>query len=141
MRPRNWSVPNTNRRVQSCRTSWPRLSSDSGLTPPSPEEMALALGVDLREMADALKMLLGRGEVVRVGRTFFFSRLAIDDLRERLRAFLIARGAISTQEMKALAGGSRKVRHSPGRVLRCRKADASSRGRSSTPRPADPASA
>ena len=106
--PRNWSVSTVQPTRSAIGERVAAIVTNSGLAPPSPEEISVALGVDLRETADALKMLLGRGEVVRIGRTFFFSRLAIDDLRERLRAFLIARGAISTQEMKALAGGSRK---------------------------------
>jgi selenocysteine-specific elongation factor len=84
------------------------LLSQSGLTPLSPEEMASALGAQAPKIAEALKVLLGRAEAVRVGRELVFSRRAIDDLREQLRAFLFDRGTISTQEMKALVGGSRK---------------------------------
>jgi selenocysteine-specific elongation factor len=81
--------------------------SKAGLSPPFPQELASALGLEVSKTAQALEILLRRGEAVRVG-NLFFARRVIDELRERLRAFLIERGAITTQEMKALVGGSRK---------------------------------
>jgi selenocysteine-specific elongation factor len=80
----------------------------AALAPPSPREMASGLGVEAPKVAGPLEYLLRRGEAVRVGPDLFFSRRAIDDLRERLRVFLGERGQITTQEMKTLVGGTRK---------------------------------
>jgi selenocysteine-specific elongation factor len=80
----------------------------AGLAPPSPQELATALRVPPARTSAALDVLRKRGEAVRIGGSLFFARRTIDELRERLRAFLVAHGSIDTQQMKALVGGSRK---------------------------------
>jgi selenocysteine-specific elongation factor len=79
-----------------------------GLAPPSPQELAAVLGVPPARTTAALDVLRKRGEAVRIGGSLFFARRTIDELRERLRAFLVEHGSIDTQQMKALVGGSRK---------------------------------
>jgi selenocysteine-specific elongation factor len=85
------------------------LLAAAGLSPPPPTEMAGALGVEAGALAEALRALVARGDAVRVGRELFFDRGALDDLRARLRAFLVERGTITTQQMKALVGGTRRT--------------------------------
>jgi selenocysteine-specific elongation factor len=80
----------------------------AGLAPPSPQELAATLAVAPARISAALEVLRKRGEAVRIGGSLFFARRTIDELRERLRAFLAEHGSINTQQMKVLVGGSRK---------------------------------
>jgi selenocysteine-specific elongation factor len=82
--------------------------ADAGLAPPLPAELAAALALDPGRLTPVLDSLVKRGEVVRVGRTLFFARRPLDEVRDRLRAFLVENGSITTQQMKSLVGGSRK---------------------------------
>ncbi|HEY7375342.1 MAG TPA: selenocysteine-specific translation elongation factor [Polyangia bacterium] len=79
----------------------------AGLTPAGPAELAAALGAPAPAVSAVLARAIRRGEAVPVG-ALVFARPAVDDLRERLRAFLAAHGVITTQQWKALVGQSRK---------------------------------
>ena len=63
--------------------------------------------MEVARINEALAVLVRRGDVVRV-KDLYFSREAIDGLRDRLRAFLAERGQITPQEWKAMAGVTRK---------------------------------
>jgi selenocysteine-specific elongation factor len=58
--------------------------------------------------AEAVEILIRRGELVRVKADLCFHRPAVDELRERLRAFLSRAGQITPQEWKELTGQTRK---------------------------------
>jgi selenocysteine-specific elongation factor len=85
-----------------------RALEQAALGPPSPKEMAATLGAPLPAVVEALGILVRRGQVVRLKADLFFWRPAVDELRARLRAFLVDRAQITPQEWKALVGGSRK---------------------------------
>jgi selenocysteine-specific elongation factor len=85
-----------------------RALDQAGLGPPSPKELALAVGAEAGAVLEALGILVRRGQAVRVKADLYFGKGAVDGLRDRLRAFLAERGQISAQEWKALVGASRK---------------------------------
>jgi selenocysteine-specific elongation factor len=85
-----------------------RTLDKAGLGPPSPRELAAAVGAEAGAVLEALGILVRRGQVVRVKADLYFGKGAVDGLRDRLRAFLVERGQISAQEWKALVGASRK---------------------------------
>jgi len=79
-----------------------------GLTPPWLAELPAATGLPEAEVAAVLKLLLAEGAVVRVSAELWFDAVAVAGLRERLVAWLKARGTISTGEFKELVGATRK---------------------------------
>ena len=83
-----------------------RTLEQAALGPPSPRDLA---GSDDQEaVIEALAILVRRGQVLRVKADLFFWRAAVDDLRDRLRAFLVSHEQITAQEWKALVGATRK---------------------------------
>jgi selenocysteine-specific elongation factor len=80
----------------------------SGLAPPWNNELPAKLGVPAGETAAALEILIRRGDLVRIKPDLCFHRAALDQLRERLRGFLIRAGQITPQEWKELTGQTRK---------------------------------
>ncbi len=79
-----------------------------GLTPPWLTELPAATGLPDAEVTAVLKLLLAEGAVVRVSAELWFDAVAVAELRERLVAWIKARGAISTGEFKELVGATRK---------------------------------
>jgi selenocysteine-specific elongation factor len=71
-------------------------------------ELAKALALPAERVVALLKLLVAEGAVVRAKDDLYFSAVAIDDLRTRLRAFLTAKGEITTPEFKQLTGATRK---------------------------------
>jgi selenocysteine-specific elongation factor len=80
----------------------------AALAPPWSHELAGKLNAGPAEAADALEILVRRGELVRLKPDLCFHAAALGALRERLRAFLTAAGQITAQEWKELTGQTRK---------------------------------
>jgi selenocysteine-specific elongation factor len=80
----------------------------ASLSPPTLAELAKALALPAERVVALLKLLVAEGAVVRAKDDLYFSAVAIDDLRTRLRAFLTAKGEITTPEFKQLTGATRK---------------------------------
>jgi selenocysteine-specific elongation factor len=80
----------------------------AGLTPPDVSELSRTLGEPEARVLAALRLLEGEGRAARVSAELYFDPAALTGLRERLVAFLVERGEISTQEFKELVGASRK---------------------------------
>ncbi len=75
-------------------------------------EKLCAAGVETPRPAElpkaALEVAVRAGRIVRVRSDYVVERGVMDDLRERLRAFLREHGQITAQEWKGLTGASRK---------------------------------
>ena len=79
-----------------------------GITPPYFKEICQSLNVEARDARDVLQLLVEENQLVKVKEDLYFQRKAIDDLKERLVAFLRDKGAITTPEFKDMTGASRK---------------------------------
>ncbi len=79
-----------------------------GITPPYFKEICQSLNVEARDARDVLQLLVEENQLVKVKEDLYFERKAIDDLKERLVAFLRDKGAITTPEFKDMTGASRK---------------------------------
>ena len=79
-----------------------------GLMPPYFTEICQSLEVAPRDARDVLQLLVEDKQLVKVKEDLYFQRAAIEDLRERLVAFLRDKGAITTPEFKDMTGASRK---------------------------------
>ncbi len=78
------------------------------LSPPSPEEVAQADGLDLDLTRSMTRLLLEEGEAVEVAENVILSRDAIEEARRRLREHLEKEGALTASQAKTLLGSSRK---------------------------------
>ena len=79
-----------------------------GITPPYFKEVCQSLKVEAREAMDVLNLLVEDNQIVKVKGDLYFERQVIDELKERLVAFLREKGAITTPEFKDMTGASRK---------------------------------
>jgi selenocysteine-specific elongation factor len=79
----------------------------AGLGPPRDGPLAGELGVPADQIAAAIKLLVEEGTLVRVA-DLYFSRQHLEDLRQRLVAFLQQEGQITPPQFKELVGQSRK---------------------------------
>jgi selenocysteine-specific elongation factor len=80
----------------------------SGLGPPSAKELSEQLQAGEKEVQEILSLLADRGSVVKLKGGVYFHRDPLEELRERLVAFLKEKEKITTQDFKALTGVSRK---------------------------------
>jgi len=81
---------------------------DGGTNPPDLAEAAKVLGVDARRVEKLLRLLLGRGRLVRIPDGKIFHADAIDGLKRRLRAHRATSATIDIGAFKDLSGTSRK---------------------------------
>ena len=79
-----------------------------GLEPATPRDWAEALGVAPESLDDLLGHLVRDGSLVRAPGGFYFDRVAVDELRERVVTHLRDNGSLDTPAYKALIGTSRK---------------------------------
>ncbi len=123
-----------------------RLRADAmiaGLEPPSLRDWASELGVETQELRDVLAHLERDGSLVRAPGDFWFDRVAVDELRERVIATLESAGSLETAAYKDLIGTTRKwavplmelfdaehltVRRGEARILRRKSGDKSGDG-------------
>jgi selenocysteine-specific elongation factor len=81
----------------------------AGLDPPSPRDWSQKLGIELDHFRDLLAHLERGGDLVRAPGDLWFSRDAVDALRERVVAHLKSHGEIDTAAYKALTGTTRRT--------------------------------
>ena len=81
---------------------------DGGLTPPYFKDVCRQLGADAKPAQDVLQLLVEGGHLIKVKEDLYFHRQAIDNLKEKLVAFLKEHGAITTPQFKDMTGASRK---------------------------------
>jgi selenocysteine-specific elongation factor len=80
----------------------------SGLQPPYFKELAKSLDADAKRARDVLMHLVDAGSIVKVKEDLYFHVKAINDLKNRLVAFLEAQGEITTPQFKEMTAVSRK---------------------------------
>lgn len=80
----------------------------AGLTPPYFKDVCQDLDVSGNIGQDVLKVLIGEGMIVKIKEDLFFHKPAVDDLKDRLVAFLKANGEITTPQFKEITNVSRK---------------------------------
>jgi selenocysteine-specific elongation factor len=80
----------------------------SGLSPPSVKELSAQLKASEKEVEEILALLVNGGSLVKLKDGVHFHQDPLQELRERLIAFLKEKGTITTQDFKALTGVSRK---------------------------------
>lgn len=81
---------------------------EAGLAPPLPAVLAETTGADPASVAAALKLLADEAHVTRVGGRLCFAAEHLDDLEQRLVAFLTEHGEITAPQFKELVGQTRK---------------------------------
>lgn len=79
----------------------------AGLAPPRPAELQAALGAPEKGVKEAVELLTRSGALLKIA-DLHFDRAAVAALKEKLIAFLAARGQITAQEWKDLVGQTRK---------------------------------
>ena len=79
------------------------------LDPPSPRDWSQRLGLSLDHFRDLLAHLERSGDLVRAPGDLWFSRAAVDALRERVVSHLKSHGEIDTAGYKALTGTTRRT--------------------------------
>jgi len=80
----------------------------SELTPPYFKELCKTLDIDPLQAKGVLMLLVGQGLIVKTKEDLYFHSEAIDNLKNRLVEFLLAKGEISTPQFKEMTGASRK---------------------------------
>jgi selenocysteine-specific elongation factor len=81
----------------------------AGLDPPSPRDWAERLGVSAERFRDLVAHLEREGELVRAPGDLWFARAAVDELRERVVAYLRDHGEIDPAAYKSLTETSRRT--------------------------------
>jgi len=81
---------------------------ESGLQPPFFKDVATALPGTPRQHQDVLEWMVSQGILTKVKEDIYFHTAAIQDLRQRLTAFLRENGEISTPQFKDMTQASRK---------------------------------
>ncbi|MBC8443907.1 MAG: SelB C-terminal domain-containing protein, partial [Deltaproteobacteria bacterium] len=80
----------------------------NGLTPPYFKDVCSAFDLDPSVARDILMVLVDEGRVIKVKEDLFFDVAAIEKLKSRLVEFLKQNNEITTPQIKALTGVSRK---------------------------------
>jgi selenocysteine-specific elongation factor len=80
----------------------------NGLTPPYFKEFCKTLGLDETQSKQVLHVLVDEGLIVRIKDDLYFHQEAIQMIKKKLVAFLIAHGEITTPQFKDMTGASRK---------------------------------
>ena len=80
-----------------------------GLEPPSPKDWAAQFGLAPAHLRDLLAHLERQGDLVRAPGDLWFSRAAVEGLREKVNAHFERAEELDTQTYKALIGTSRRT--------------------------------
>ncbi len=80
----------------------------SGLTPPFFRTVCQEIGLDKKTAKDVLQMLIDEKGLVKTKDDLYFDAGAMEDLREKVVAFLRENGEITTPQFKDMTGISRK---------------------------------
>jgi selenocysteine-specific elongation factor len=81
---------------------------DAGLMPPTPKDLSGTMGASEKRILEILTHMAEKKDLVKVKQDLFFDKTAIEDLRQRLVAYLKDKGEIGTPEFKDMTGASRK---------------------------------
>ncbi|QEM69614.1 selenocysteine-specific translation elongation factor [Geobacter sp. FeAm09] len=81
---------------------------EKGSEPPTIKEIMERFRCDEKGVRDNLALLVRKGEAVRISSDLFYAAPALDELREKLVALLMAKGEITPPEYREQTGLSRK---------------------------------
>jgi selenocysteine-specific elongation factor len=81
---------------------------EGGLQPPFFKDVAEKLPGTPRQHQDVLQWMISKGIIAKTKEDLYFHTSALNDLQERLVAFLKEHGEISTPQFKEMTGASRK---------------------------------
>jgi selenocysteine-specific elongation factor len=82
---------------------------EAGLAPPILKEVLAAFeGVEEKQIRQVLDLLLNKGELIKISEVLFFHAPAIQELREKVVAYIRREGEIDAQRFKDLTGLTRK---------------------------------
>lgn len=84
------------------------IYQEAGLQPPYFKELCSTLNIEAPQARDVLMLLVSDGHLIKTKDDLFFDAAAVAALKDKLVAFLQARGQISTSEFKEMTGASRK---------------------------------
>jgi len=79
-----------------------------GFTPPNLKDVLAGLGVERKEAQEVLSLLLREGKLVRVTDEIYYDTAAMNELRDKVAAYLRDNGEMGAPEFKDLTGLSRK---------------------------------
>ena len=79
-----------------------------GMTPPLRDAIGDEIGLDEREMTEALAFLVEAGDAVRVSSDLYMHAATVAGAQSKLVSFLTENGDVTTQQLKDLFGISRK---------------------------------
>jgi hypothetical protein len=85
-----------------------KLLSGAGLAPPTVTELSASTRADKYAIGGALRALAKAGRAVKLTDELFVDAAAAADFKRRATDALLARGSLTTLELKDLAGASRK---------------------------------
>lgn len=86
-----------------------KAHTESPMTPPNLKDVLETLEVSLKEAAPVLKLLQTEGALVKIKEGLYFAAPAVDDLKERVRAWFRGHDDLNPGDFKELSGGlSRK---------------------------------
>ena len=80
----------------------------AGLQPPYFKELAKSIDADPKRSKDILMHLVNQGDIIKVKADLYFHAATIEKLKQKLVAYLEARGEINTPQFKDMTGVSRK---------------------------------
>jgi len=80
----------------------------SGIQPPTLKKLLEDLNLQMKEASPVLRLLQGQGNLIKINEDFYYSRTAIDKLKEKIILFFKTNEEMGPVEFKDLTGLSRK---------------------------------
>jgi selenocysteine-specific elongation factor len=80
----------------------------SGIQPPTVKKLLEDLNLQMKEASPVLRLLQGQGNLIKINEDFYYSRTAIDKLKEKIILFFKTNEEMGPVEFKDLTGLSRK---------------------------------
>ena len=81
---------------------------DSPLMPPNHTELFAELGITARQAQPIFKILVSEGALVKIKEDLYYLSSVMDDLREKVKQFLLEHGEITPGDFRDISGISRK---------------------------------
>ena len=81
---------------------------NAGITPPYFKDLCQKLRVPIDQGSEVLQLLVGEGVVVKIKEDLYYHQIPLNQLKQKLVAFLLSHEEISTPQFKDMTGASRK---------------------------------
>jgi selenocysteine-specific elongation factor len=85
-----------------------RILGEQPLAPPDLKDVEKQLGISRSKLSEVIRLLERDGSLVRITTDMYFLASSIDQLRNRLREFLSAKGEMTAASFRDLIGSTRK---------------------------------